>query len=107
MEKEFATFMAKRILPTDRTVAVVVRLFNGIMRTGEFPQYWRMGRVIMLPKQGKNTLDPKSYKPITLLPSLSKFFEKLMLSQLTPHFPPRPEHFGFRAEHSTTLQHEM
>lgn len=58
----------------------------------------------MLPKAGKNILKPESYRPITLLSTISKVFESLLLRHLTPHITPRPEQFGFRSEHSTTLQ---
>lgn len=87
-----------------RSIAAVTRLFNGIMRTGHFPTSWKLGRVIMLPKPGKNILKPESYRPITLLPTISKVFEKLLLRHMIPHIMPREEQFGFRAEHSTTLQ---
>lgn len=87
-----------------RSVAAVTRIYNGIMRTGHFPEAWKLGRVIMLPKPGKNTLKPESYRPITLLPTISKVFEKLLLRHMIPHIMPREEQFGFRAEHSTTLQ---
>lgn len=94
---------ALRRLPP-RGIATLTRLFNGILRTGHFPSKWKLGRVIMLPKQGKNTLLPGSYRPITLLDTVSKLFEKLLLLHLRPHLQPRVEQFGFRAEHSTTLQ---
>lgn len=94
---------ALRRLPP-RAIAAVTRLYNGILRTGHFPTPWKLGRVIMLPKPGKNILRPESYRPITLLPNISKAFEKLLLRHLTPHIQPRMEQFGFRAEHSTTLQ---
>lgn len=95
--------MALRHMPP-RTVAMVTRLFNGILRSGHFPPGWKLGRVIMLPKPGKNVRLPESYRPITLLCTLSKVFEKLLLQKLVPHIKPRPEQFGFRPEHSTTLQ---
>lgn len=94
---------ALRRLPP-RGIATLTRLFNGILRTGHFPAKWKLGRVIMLPKQGKNTLLPGSYRPITLLDTVSKLFEKLLLLHLRPHLQPRGEQFGFRAEHSTTQQ---
>lgn len=97
------TNSALRRLP-QKTVAAMTRLFNGVMRTGHFPQRWKSGRVIMLPKAHKNTLKPESYRPITLLPTTSKVFEKLLLQHITPHLTPRPEQFGFRSKHSTTLQ---
>lgn len=97
------TNKALRHLPK-RTVAALTRLFNAIMRTGRFPETWKMGHVIMLPKPGKNPLKPGSYRPITLLSAISKVFEKLLLQHLVPHIEARPEQFGFRSEHSTTLQ---
>ncbi|KAJ2937340.1 hypothetical protein O0L34_g19223 [Tuta absoluta] len=87
-----------------RSIATVTRIYNGILRTVHFPDAWKLGRVIMLPKPGKNTLKPESYRPITLLPTISKVFEKLLLRHMRPHIMPREEQFGFRAEHSTTLQ---
>lgn len=85
-----------------RTFAAVTRLFSGILRTSNFPQEWKIGLGSLLPKPGKNPQKPESYRPITLLRTLSKVFEKLLLHHL----------FGFHAEHSTTLQlakvlHEM
>lgn len=94
---------ALRHLPY-KTVAALTRLFNGISRTGHFPDQWKLGHVIMLPKPGKNILKPDSYRPITLLSCISKLFERLLLRHLVPHITPRREQFGFRREHSTTLQ---
>lgn len=95
--------MALRHLP-QRSIAAVTRLFNGIMRTAHYPTTWKLGRIIMIPKPGKSKKKPESYRPITLLSTLSKVFERLLLGRLLPHVEPRPEQFGFRAEHSTTLQ---
>lgn len=94
---------ALRHLPP-HTVARLTQLFNGILRFGYFPDSWKLGRIIMLPKPGKNVLKPESYRPITLLSTISKVFEKLLLLHLRPHIEPRDEQFGFRAEHSTTHQ---
>ncbi|KAJ2939362.1 hypothetical protein O0L34_g13456 [Tuta absoluta] len=87
-----------------KAIAAATRLFNGIMRTGHFPRLWKTGLVITLPKPGKDTTKPESYRPITLLPTLSKVLERLLLGHLAHHITPRQEQFGFRAEHSTTLQ---
>ncbi|KAJ2950757.1 hypothetical protein O0L34_g9018 [Tuta absoluta] len=97
------TNTAIRHMP-QKAIAATTRLFNGIMRTGHFPQQWKIGLVITLPKPGKDTTKPESYRPITLLPTLSKVFERLLLGHLARHITPRQEQFGFRAEHSTTLQ---
>ncbi|CAH4022418.1 unnamed protein product [Pieris brassicae] len=59
---------------------------------------------IMLPKKSKSVFDPASYRPISLLATQSKLFEAMLLPTIRRHFTPRPEQFGFRSEHSTTLQ---
>lgn len=97
------TNMALRHLPR-RGVAALSRLFNGILRTNHFPDHWKTGKVIVLPKPGKDRRLPASYRPITLLPTIAKLFERLLLSRICPSIVPRPEQFGFRSQHSTTLQ---
>ena len=48
-----------------------------------------------------------NYRPIALLPSLSKIFEYVLLEQLTNYFVENnllsPHQYGFRAKHSTEL----
>lgn len=62
----------------------------------------------MIPKPGKNLSDLASYRPISLLPVLSKLLEKLLLKRLQPILEEReliPSHqFGFRNQHSTIEQ---
>ena len=62
----------------------------------------------MVPKPGKNPTEVTSYRPISLLPILSKVLEKLLLLRLSSDVPPTmwiPSHqFGFRKEHSTIQQ---
>ena len=94
---------ALRHLP-GKTTAALARLFNAILRLGHFPQAWKEGLVIMLPKAGKSIRRADGYRPITLLSSVAKLFEKLLLPLLLPHIQPRQEQFGFRSGHSTTLQ---
>ncbi|KAJ0181491.1 hypothetical protein K1T71_003576 [Dendrolimus kikuchii] len=94
---------ALRFLPR-RGFAALARLFNGILRTSHFPDAWKTGKVVMLPKPGKDRRLPASYRPVTLQPHLAKLFERLLLRRLVPHIEPRAEQFGFRSSHSTTLQ---
>lgn len=68
------------------------------------PRQWKVAEVIMIPKPGKLPND-KKYRPISLLPIISKLFEKLLLKRLKPIIEERkliPTHqFGFREKHST------
>jgi hypothetical protein len=58
----------------------------------------------MIPKPGKNLGEVESYRPISLLPIMSKLFEKLILKRLKPiiaekHLVPT-NRFGLRKNHS-------
>ena len=48
----------------------------------------------------------ENYRPISILPFLSKVFEKVLLKQLVTHFESNnllcPNQFGFRKKKSTT-----
>lgn len=48
---------------------------------GIFPDIWKVGRLLVLPKgNGKPLSDPKAYRPITLLPILGKILERVIIS---------------------------
>lgn len=81
-------------------------LFNAILATQHFPSQWKLSKLFVLLKAGKPPTQPNSYRPISLLPILSKVFERLLLSRIRSTVDEfiRPEQFGFRSECSTTLQ---
>ncbi|CAK9816472.1 Probable RNA-directed DNA polymerase from transposon BS [Anthophora quadrimaculata] len=62
----------------------------------------------MLLKPGKDPHQTSSYRPISLLPILSKILEKLIYSRLKPIIEKRKlildHQFGFRNKHSTIEQ---
>jgi hypothetical protein len=64
--------------------------------------------VIALPKLGKDPKFPQNLRPISLLPSTGKVFEKVNLEIVKSHIGENnllnASQFGFRARHSTTLQ---
>jgi hypothetical protein len=64
--------------------------------------------VITLPKPGKDSKFPPNLRPISLLSTTDKLFEKVILEIVQRHTEGRSlfnaSQFGFRASHSTTLQ---
>lgn len=93
---------------TPRCLRYLQRILNAVVRLGHFPRHWKVAQVIMIPKPGKKPEAVESYRPISLLPVLSKVFEKLLLLRLRPILKKRciiPSHqFGFREGHSTIEQ---
>jgi hypothetical protein len=78
------------------------------MQTGYFPAQWKVSQIITILKPGKPADEVTSYRPISLLPILSKLFEKLFLTRLQLLLHEQrtiPDHqFGFRQKHATIEQ---
>ena len=83
-------------------------IYNSILRTGYFPGQWKVSQFVTILKSGKPPEDVKSYRSISLLPILSKVFEKLFITRIQPILQSTqiiPDHqFGFRRKHSTIEQ---
>ncbi|GFW41868.1 uncharacterized protein TNCV_5771 [Trichonephila clavipes] len=65
-----------------------------------FPKSWKTAVVVPISKPGKNSALAESYRPISLLPVLSKLAEKVILARLNDHLEREniliPEQHGFR-----------
>ena len=59
----------------------LTKLFNQSLVTRTFPSLWKFGKVSALFKKG-DRCDPNNYRPITVLPTLSKILEKAVHNQL-------------------------
>lgn len=93
---------------SERSIVHLVCILNKCLELQYFPAVWKCAKVIPIPKPGKDLTLPSSYRPISLLSSLSKLFERAILSRLTEHIEINnivpAEQFGFRRGHSTTQQ---
>ncbi|XP_050497173.1 LINE-1 retrotransposable element ORF2 protein isoform X2 [Diabrotica virgifera virgifera] len=87
---------------------LVVYIFNAIIKLGYFPFQWKMAQIILIPKPNKDPHELPSYRPISLLPVISKIFERLLLQRMNPIIERKkliPEYqFGFRQQHGTIEQ---
>lgn len=93
---------------TPKALTIISSIFNRCMTIGYFPTRWKHAEIILFNKPGKNKTKPENYRPISLLTTLSKLFEKIILSRLSDFLQENsiiPDcQFGFRANHSTTHQ---
>lgn len=83
----------------------ITKIINTSFREGKFPKAWKLAIVVPVHKSG-DTTDANNYRPISILPVMSKVSEKCVAEQLTGHlnsspFTLHPMQFGFRANHST------
>ena len=91
-----------------RPLIHLLNIYKYCIKFNYFPEIWKTAKVIMLPKPGKDPAIPDNLRPISLLPTLSKLLEKLILKNFKieifeKHIIPDYQ-FGFRNSHSTSLQ---
>ena len=81
-------------------------IINQTLSTGIFPDTLKIAKVIPLYKKGDKAL-LENYRPISVLPSISKIFERIIFNQINDHFTSHDLYYngqyGFREKHSTQL----
>lgn len=81
-------------------------LFNLSLRLKKFPSLWKDAKVVPLFKKGDKQ-NPSNYRPVSVLPTLSKILEKAVHSQLYSYLTENdllsPKQFGFRRKASTAI----
>ena len=77
--------------------------FNMSFSKRKFPEFLKLAKVVPIFKRGDKT-SPENYRPISLLCSISKIFEKLLYNRMVQFFVNRKlfasEQFGFRKKRS-------
>ena len=81
-------------------------IFNHALQHGKFPDSFKVAKIIPLHKGGKSNV-VNNYRPISILSTLSKLFEKVINKRLVDFFEKynviNDFQFGFREGYSTTL----
>jgi len=76
------------------------------MTKGEYPNFLKIAQITLIPKI-TSPKSPNDYRPISILPTLSKVFENVIYSRLysfaTSNCILSPQQYGFRTNHSTEL----
>ena len=62
-------------------VQPLTHIINLSLVTGKIPDAWKKARVTPIHKSG-DTSDPTNYRPISILPILSKVLERLVFNQV-------------------------
>jgi len=82
-------------------------IYRNIIRTGIYPDIWKLANVIPVHKKGDKQ-NIKNYRPISLLPVCGKMFEKILFNQLYSYFTSNhlitKNQSGFRAGDSAINQ---
>jgi len=80
-------------------------IFNECLRHGIFPQPWKVAKLVLLRKGDKPLDDPSSYRPICLLNTVGKLFERVIKSRMEKWLEENgilnDRQYGFRRGRST------
>ena len=91
---------------SDEISQFLVYIINRSFNEGCFPKHLQIARVIPLHKKGDKLIH-SNYRPVSILPSLSKIFEKAVAIRLTDYLSKHSflsnDQFGFRPNYSTDL----
>ena len=101
-QDNISTILIKSLKP--ELIAPITLIVNQMLTTSIFPNSLKIAKVKPLYKKGDaNSRD--NYRPISLLPSISKILEKIILIQLDEHFTHNNIYFssqyGFQKKKST------
>lgn len=91
-----------------RGIFYLLYIVNACLKISYFPDRWKLGKVTPILKVGKDPTDPSSYRPISLLSSISKILERIILNRINifldeNNIIPEEQH-GFKRKFSTTHQ---
>lgn len=95
-----------RILKTAQHVLSkpLADIFNCSIETGIYPSKLKIAKIIPIHKSDDES-DPNNYRPISLLSSFNKIFEKIMYKRLQNYLDMKEffcdSQYGFRKQHST------
>ena len=71
-------------LVAEEIATPLTNIINSFIGNSTFPSCWKVSRVCTIPKIN-NPIKNDDYRPINILPVLSKIFEKIVLQQLLDH----------------------
>ena len=93
-------------LARKQIVPAVCHILNLSIQTNKFPTKWKISKVVPLYKGKGSLLDPKNFRPVVLLPILSKVLERAIFLQIINYMDSNhlfnPNHHAYRSFHSTT-----
>ena len=98
----FHTTIENYFPPLEQSLKLII---NQSLTTGIFPTQLKMALVLPLNKKDK-TARMENYRPVSLLSSISKLFERVAYNQLNTFFSDNElffeSQYGFRAQTSVT-----
>ena len=73
----------KIIIKNDECLSKIINIANACINLGFWPEYFKVSTTVIIPKPNKPSYDnPKTFRPIVLLNTLSKLIEKAIAERI-------------------------
>ena len=96
--------ISTKLLKSIQSIPAISHLINQSINTSIFPDQLKIAKVVLIFKK-KDNMNIENYRPISLLSSISKIFEKIAYNQiyayLTDYKILYQSQYGFGIKHST------
>lgn len=83
----------------------IAHIFNRCLREAHYPDKWKKGNLVLIQKPGRNPEDSTAYRPLCMLDTIGKLFEKILAKRLNEHLEATGSlantQYGFRRYKST------
>ena len=87
-------------------ITALTNIFNASFSAGYFPQRFKAAQMVFIPKAGKNHHEPLGNRPISLLETPGKIYERVLADRLITYTETNnimdPNQYGFRHRRGTT-----
>lgn len=84
---------------------VFISVYNNCLQNGIFPKQWKKQRLVLIPKGNKPPEEPSSYRPLCMLDTAGKVFERIICNRLETYTEGNEglsdSQYGFRKGKST------
>ena len=67
---------------SSKMIDLYTKLFNAIFNSGQLPEAWLSGTIIPIYKNKGSSMDPKNYRPITIVSCFAKLFTSILNERL-------------------------
>lgn len=91
-----------------KAIVQMTYIFNSCLMSSYFPDLWKVANILPFHKVGKDKLFAASYRPVSLLPTVSKVFERIIYNRIKKFEINNKilinDQFGFRNNRNTVQQ---
>ena len=91
---------------TEKSIDMLTNIFNACFSIGLFPTSFKKAIIKFITKEGKSPINPINYRPISLLETPGKLYEKIIQTRLNAYLNDnkliKDRQHGFRANKGTT-----